>query len=219
MVKDNTTEKNSVLYKLRQQGDNANLRPRTQDAVNFFIKQIKRLRTNQRKSPGFANDNELISINKIQSGMLVYFGYEAETPYPQLPYYDKYPLTLIINRWVDENNGTAYFDGINLHYVPLGIRFKFMEKIIKQYGYWNMDNNVNKFSNFNNYYAIRDLLHSMGFGFAYKKYLLNNVTTQFSQVPFKYIDVALSLPLSQWSGASDASVWSDYITKSLQGKW
>ena len=214
--KDNL-DKTSILYRLKQMAGNANLRPRSLDAWNFYIKQVRLLRTPLRKSPGFSNDSELIPINRVQSGMLVYFSYSAITE--TLPFWDSYPTTLIINRWVGEN-GRSYIDGINFHYLPPNVRFRVMLKLIQQYNYYNMDNKVNKFSGVNNYYALRDLLASSGFSFAYKKYLVEQVQSNFYSVPLKYMDVALSLPTADWQkGASNSSVWSNYAKNALSGKF
>ena len=145
--------------------------------------------------------------------MFVYFGYEASTE--SLKYFDAFPMDLIINVWTENNRN--YFDAINFHYLPPAVRFRVMVKLVHQYNFYNMDNGVNTFHGVGNYYAIRDLLASSGFGFSYKKYLVNQVTTGFYQIPLKYMDVALSLPVSDFQkGASDSSVWSDYIRSSLK---
>jgi hypothetical protein len=159
-----------------------------------------------------------MSISNVKSGMLVYFGYEAITE--TLPFWDAYPMSLIINRWQGEN-GQAYFDGINIHYIPQSPRYRMMIKIIEQYNYWNMNNkNINTMSRFGNYYALRDLLKSYGFGFAYKKYLLNQVRTNFYQIPLIYMPQALALDTAQWQlGATNSSVWSKYSSESLKGKF
>jgi hypothetical protein len=91
-----------------------------------------------------------------------------------------------------------------------------MQKLIEKYNYWNMDNNVNKFTGVGDYYALKGLLENNGFGFSYKKYLLSQVQTNFYCIPLKYMDIALTTPTAQWQkGASDSSVWNDYIRKSL----
>ena len=215
--KDENLEKTSILYRLKQMANNENLRPRSLDAWKFYLSKVKLLRTALRKSPGFANDSELIPISRVRSGMLVYFGYDAITE--TLPFWDAYPTTLIINRWQGEN-GQSYMDGLNFNYLPPAVKFRVMVKIVEQYNFRNMDNNVNRFSGVDNYYAIRDLLASNGFNFAYKKYLVNQVTSNLYSVPLKYMDVALSLPTADWQkGHSSNSVWSKYASEALKGKF
>lgn len=203
-------EKNSVIYKLRQQARSIGLRPRTKDAVDFFLKTVRRLRTPIRKSPGFAKDTSLIPRSNIRPGMFMYYEYDPVTE--RLPYWDKFPLTLIIAVW--QENGKVYFDGLNFHYLPPFMRFALMIRLLEFKS--NNPNLKNTKVNIN-YNMIKDVGNLNEFKPAYKKYLLGQVKSNFYQVELRHLDIAMSLPLANWQGASESTVWSDTIANALGG--
>jgi hypothetical protein len=53
---------------------------------------------------------------------------------------------------------------------------------------------------------------------AYKKYLLSQVKSNFYHVELRHLDIAMSLPLAKWQGASESKVWSDTIAGAIGGK-
>lgn len=163
-------EKTSILYRLKQQAKNAGIRPNTRDSVSFYIKAVKSLRTNLRKSPGFRQDTNLIPRNSVRPGAVYVFEYDAKEK-DNLDYWNKTPITLVIARWVDEKTGVAYFDGVSIAYLPIYMRYQLLIYILE-----NISGNIN----LNNvrvnidYEAIKSSLSR--FKGAYKKYLVSNLS-------------------------------------------
>lgn len=203
-------EKNSVIFKLKQMAKTAGVRPNTRDAVSFYIKAVKKLRTPLRKSPQFRQDTSLVPRSAIRPGAVYVFQYDAKTA-DKLDYWNRTPITLIIARWVDEKSGLMYFDGISMAYLPIYMRYQLLVYILE-----NTSGNIN----LNNvrvnidYEAIKTSLSR--FKGAYKKYLVSHIQSNLFEVKLSDLHVAMMLPLATWVGdISENSIWNRTIIKGL----
>lgn len=74
--------------------------------------------------PGAINPTNYVNTRLFGVGDVFLYHYDPKLK-NELPYYDKFPLTVVIEKY---SNG---FLGLNLHYLPYDIRVGFMNKLIK----------------------------------------------------------------------------------------
>ena len=114
-----------------------------------------------------------------------------------LPYYDRFPLVLPIERYSDG------FLGINLHYLPIPLRVRLLDELMD----FSTDTNFDKKTKINtNYQQLKrvNLLKP-----TLKRYLAGQVKSAFRKIDADEFTVATLLPVQRFSKASANKVWSD----------
>lgn len=186
-------QQTSILEQIRQ---DPKFDPRRSTA--WFQQKIKEL--------GAANPISRTTLLKttvdIQSprmliGTMCFFGYDPKHK-DTLPHYDRFPLSFIFG--IDK----VGFMGINFHYLSIPMRIKLydaMWKIASQTNLptqqvknltWQLLSNVSKFP---------------AAGPAVKRYLYGHVKTKFIKIGIQDWKTAIMLPVSQFVGESESSVF------------
>lgn len=117
-----------------------------------------------------------------------------------LPYYDRFPLVIMV--------GPAYkgFYGMNLHYLPLVLRIKFLDSLM------SVTNN-NKFDESTkfriNYGMLSRFSKLRYFKPCYKHYLTNHIQSRVKFVEATEWEVAAFLPTAKFRKASAGAVHAD----------
>ena len=116
-----------------------------------------------------------------------------------LPYYDRFPLVLPIERY---SNG---FLGINLHYLPIPLRIRLLAELTDYSTDTNFDkktklNVLGRYNRLKNVKLIKPTL---------KRYLAGHVKSAFRRVDADEFTVATLLPVQRFTKASDNEVWAD----------
>jgi hypothetical protein len=117
-----------------------------------------------------------------------------------LPYYDKFPLIVMVDR------APGGFIGLNLHYLPPTLRAKMLDGL--------MDNLTDKKFDENtafriNYQMLRQSAKLKYFKPCYKRYLTEHVKSRFAEVQSPEWEIAAFLPTAQWAKSSAANVYKD----------
>ena len=98
------------------------------------------------------------------------------------------------------------FYGVNLHYLPMTLRAKFLDGLMDQ-------TNNEKFDESTRFELSYSYLKSAAklkyFKPCFKKYLTSRVEGQLAYVPAPEWEIATFLPTQQFSGSSQSKVWSD----------
>jgi hypothetical protein len=167
----------------------------SQKSVQWYQAQVRKL--------GNINVNRLIregnQVTRIFPGEMYLFRYDPKLK-EQLQYFDIYPLVLPFRRL---ENG---FLGINLHYLPYGIR-KFT---LEQLSTFVIDKRMNDDTRIR--LSWRLLESSVKFEPAkacVKHYLIDQVQTRFLKIPFPDWTIATQLPVERFIGAQKFTVWRD----------
>ena len=129
-------------------------------------------------------------------GRLNMFFYDPKLK-AKLPYYDTFPLVLPIERY---NDG---FLGINLHYLPMGLRIRLLDRLVDFTNNTKFDEStkiVADYSKLKNIKLIKPTL---------KRYLRGRVKTQFRRIDADEFTVAALLPVARFKKASAAEVYKD----------
>ena len=116
-----------------------------------------------------------------------------------LPYYDRFPLVLPIERY---SNG---FLGINLHYLPIPLRIRLLDTLMEYSTDTNFDSRtklkvLGRYKNLKNVALLKPTI---------KRYLRGHVKSSFRKVEADEFTIATLLPVQRFSKANEKKVWSD----------
>jgi hypothetical protein len=171
--------------------------PRSKQSRAWFQKKAKELTTVNRRE--LMRAEELDLSDNFVIGNLYMFFYDPKTK-DTLPYYDKFPLAIIVDFAPDG------FYGINLHYLPLPLRAKLLDALL--------DNTTNKrydkTTRFRiNYRMLKAASKTRYFKPCFKHYLADHVQGNFAKVAAPEWEIATFLPTAIWKKGSQSEVYRD----------
>ena len=189
----------SLFDTLQAGAQRAGVKARTKDSQKWFRKKVQELAIPNRKA--LLKDDALERTGRnIRGNMYMYF-YDPKFK-ETLPYYDRFPLTIMI----DPAPGVFY--GLNLHYLNYPVRARFLDELMSL-----APNNVKDTTRL---VKLRyDLLQSVRkykeFKPCFKHYLGKHVVSQFSRVPMTDWEIAIFLPVEQFKKKSKTSIWNESL--------
>ena len=134
--------------------------------------------------------------NKPFYGRLNMFIYDPKFK-KTLPYYDTFPLVLPIENYSDG------FLGINLHYLPIPLRIKLLDRLVDYSNNTAFDEStklVVDYSKLKKVRLIKPTIH---------KYLAGHTKSQFRRIDADEFTIATLLPVQRFKKASDREVWKE----------
>ena len=134
--------------------------------------------------------------NKPFFGRLNMFFYDPKLK-AKLPYYDSFPLVLPLEPYSDG------FLGINLHYLPMTLRLKLLDRLVDFSNNTKFDESTRlavDYSKLKKFNIIKPTL---------KRYLAGKVKSRFRRVDADEFTVATLLPVQRFTKTSAAKVWND----------
>ena len=175
----------SLFRNLEIEAFRAGITPRTKESIEWVRKKAREMfrgRTIQKRGALMQDDAlDIRARPRTVFGNMYMYVYKAKHR-DTLPYYDAFPLCIILGPAKDG------FFGLNLHYLPPIVRAKALDAIIG-----NPGNAVPaKFLN-----AAR------------KHYLTKQVVSKFALVEEPEWEIATFLPTADWRGANADSVYKD----------
>lgn len=148
--------------------------------------------------------NRSALMTKLLPGRMFMFTYNPKLK-DKLPYYDTFPLCIPIDI------SSKSFLGLNLHYLPPGLRAKMMDAL------WNVTANKasmdEKTKVAASYEVMKGISSLSPYKACIKKYLFSNVTSQFLFIEPEKWDIALMLPTQRFKKASINTVYKDSVKK------
>ena len=114
-----------------------------------------------------------------------------------LPYYDRFPLVLPIERYSDG------FLGINLHYLPIPLRVRLLDELMDYSTDTNFDSKTKINTNYQQLKNVNLIKPTL------KRYLAGKVKSAFRRIDGDEFTVATLLPVQRFSKESASKVWSD----------
>ena len=171
--------------------------PRSAESRAWFRKQASALGKVNRSQ--LMNEPELkITGKQIPGGMFMFF-YDPKTK-DTLPYYDSFPLTIIVGK------APGGFTGLNLHYLPMALRAKFLDALMDV----TSDTAMDEGTKFNVKYNMLKRATSLKyFKPCFKRYLSSNVRSRFALVPAPEWEIATFLPTQDFQKSNKSSVYAD----------
>jgi hypothetical protein len=128
--------KPSKLTDLANQHSALQLGILTRASVDWLKANVVKLRTARSISNGIIQEPGR-PISKLEKGKLYFFKYDPKHK-DTLPYYDIFPLVLILEKYDDG------FLGLNLHYLPIKMRAAFLDQLLQK-GKYAGEDGVEKF--------------------------------------------------------------------------
>ena len=123
------------------------------------------------------------------------FFYDPKTK-DSLPYYDRFPLVLVMKINPDG------WEGINFHYLPPQLRARLMDELLE--GFADAKGNIKL-----RYGTAKRLKNSKVLSHCYKRYLYSHVRSKFVRISGDELNVAIFLPTEKFAKASKKEVWGD----------
>jgi hypothetical protein len=115
-----------------------------------------------------------------------------------LPFYDRFPLAILVGP------APKGFYGINLHYLPVALRAKFLD------GLMDITNNK-KYDDTTKFEVTYNMLQASSklryFKPCYKHYLTAHVKSRFARVAATEWEIATFLPTASWEKANQSAIY------------
>ena len=144
------------------------------------------------------NDRERLRSSTFIGGM--YFFYYDPKLKKTLPYYDRFPLVIPIERYSDG------FLGLNLHYIHPKQRILLLDALSEY-------KTNTKYDEKTRFRLSYDLLKRASGIYqvnpCIKRYLFNHVDSRFLEIKANEWDIAALLPVEQFAKATTNKVWND----------
>ena len=132
-------------------------------------------------------------------GAMYFFYYDPKTK-DSLPYYDRFPLVIPIERYSDG------FLGLNLHYIHPKQRILLLDALSSYKTSKNYDEKTRLRLSYDLLKRVSGLYQ---FGPCVKRYLFSHIESRFLEITAKEWDIAALLPVEQFTGATKDKVWSE----------
>ena len=182
---------NRIQTSLAKEG----LTPRTNAAREWLRSKVKSLSPTPQS---LMRDRERLRDNSFIGRMYFYF-YDPKHK-NTLPYYDRFPLVIPIERYSDG------FLGLNLHYIHPKQRIILLDKLS------NVATN-NRFDDKTKLRISYEYLAAASKAFeatpCIKRYLFSHIDSRFLEISAEEWDIAVMLPVETFVGATTSKVYAD----------
>ena len=190
----------SKLTQLAQEKSTSEMQTMSRESMDWLMKKISSIR-----NPSSIADQMMAEKNRhtnhfMVGGLYCYY-YDPKTK-DSLPYYDIFPLTLVLERY---NDG---FLGLNLHYLPLRYRLAFMTKLM-DFASYDEANNIQRLRI--SYDILKASKSLKEFRPCIKRYLTTHIQSQILAIQPDEWDVAAFLPVQQFKKATANKVWQESV--------
>ena len=193
----------SLLERLNNESP-AELRERSIESLKYFQ---QRVRTLKLSSENFYRQSDLTKAKRYLEGRMYTFFYDAKTK-EKLPYWDRFPLVLILELRQDG------FTGLNLHYLPPRYRVRLLYELYK---YVILDEEEAdegmRMKIKMTYQLLTGISKLKMFRPCFKRYLTHRIDGRALEITPEYWDVMSMLPTAQWQKEGATTVYSESIRK------
>jgi hypothetical protein len=190
----------SKLTSLTQQKNAAELQSLSRESYQWLIKKIAEIR-NPSAIPKSIGAEDFRKNKRFILGGLYHFYYDPKGK-DDMPYYDKFPLVLALEKY---NDG---FLGLNLHYLPIKYRVAFLGKLM-DFAVLNADNDIKRMR------VTYDILNASRrfkeFRPCIKRYLHGHIKSKILAIQPDEWEVAVFLPTQVFKGAKPQEVWKESV--------
>ena len=183
----------------------ANARPAdmqmgSKKSLEWLSQKIAELRGTSNIPAGMSRER-FRQVDNFRLGKLYCFYYDPKGK-ESLPYYDRFPMVLAIEKY---NDG---FLGLNLHYLPFNYRLAFLGKLLK-FAVQGEPGEIDRLR------VTYDILVASKrikeFRPCIKRYLAGHIQSKILAIQPNEWDVAAMLPLQQFKGAKAQEVWQESL--------
>lgn len=193
--------KESLLTKLTKARTNAEYAMMSRDAITWLKRKVAQIRQPQTIGRGIKGETDRNTVvQKFLKGGLYFFFYGPKGK-DDLPYYDAFPLVLVLDRYPDG------FLGLNLHYLPIKQRILILSKLIAYGAIYNENDELKRIRI--TYDILQSTKRFKEFRPCLKRYLYSNIKSKLLAVQPDEWDVAVMLPAHQFKKEKAPVVWEE----------
>ena len=171
------------------------LTPRTNASRAWLRAKVKELKPTSDK---LMTDRQRLK-NKSMIGRMYFYFYDPKTK-DSMPYYDRFPLVIPIERY---NDG---FLGLNLHYIHPKNRMVLLDKLSDTISNDTYDENTKLKINYRYLAAASKVFEATP---CIKRYLFTQIESRFLEITADEWDIAALLPVESFVGATTSKVYAD----------
>jgi hypothetical protein len=171
------------------------LTPRTNASRAWLRAKVKDLKPT---SSGLMRDKDRLKNTSMIGRMYFYF-YDPKTK-DTMPYYDRFPLVIPIERY---NDG---FLGLNLHYIHPKYRMILLDKLSDTMSNDTYDEKTKLKINYRYLAAASRIFEANP---CIKRYLFTQIESRFLEITADEWDIAAMLPVESFVGATTSKVYAD----------
>lgn len=187
----------SLFKELQDEIASKGIARRTDESRKWFMEKARDLRSLNRRQ--LLRDSSLEERTRPLPGRMYMYFYDPKHK-DTLPYYDRFPLTMMVGPAQDG------FYGLNLHYLHPNTRAVLLDKL--------MDVATNKRYNDKtrlriNYEILSRAKEYREFRPCFKHYLTKHLKSKVVLVPASEWDIAVFLPTEQFKGSTKFKVWEE----------
>ena len=185
-----------LFQKLEIEAFRKGITPRSKESMDWFRDKARRLRPNRRD---LMKDESLTLKSRPRIGDMFMYFYDPKHK-ETLPYYDRFPLTILVD------TAPKGFYGLNLHYLPLDVRARFLDALLDTLNNKRYDETTRfKLS----YEMLKGASKLRAFRPCFKRYLTSHVRSRFAKVDAPEWEIATFLPTADFEKASRTQVYKD----------
>lgn len=188
----------NVFTDLQIKAFRAGVTPRTKESREWFYEKARRLRVNREAVMKSDPLKKRSGYQEQLIGSMQMFSYDPKHK-DTLPYYDNFPLVIIVGPAKDG------FYGLNLHYLPPLLRMKFFEALVGIQMSGRGDNQKLRLT----YQMLKRVEKLRYFQPCFKHYLAKHVKSNFAEVPMPEWEIAAFLPLADFRKANSQKIFAD----------
>jgi hypothetical protein len=193
--------KESLLTKLTKARTNAEHAMMSRDAITWLKRKVAQIRQPQAIGRGIKGEIQRNTVvQKFLKGGLYFFFYGPKGK-DDLPYYDAFPLVLVLDRYPDG------FLGLNLHYLPIKQRILILSKLIAYGAIYDENDELKRIRI--TYDILQASKRFKEFRPCLKRYLYSNIKSKLLAVQPDEWDVAVMLPAHQFKKEKAPVVWEE----------
>ena len=188
-----------LIDRINQQLAKEGIKPRTDAARAWLRQEVANLNPNR---SAMMRDREKLR-NRTMIGRMYFYFYDPKHK-ATLPYYDRFPLVLPVERYPDG------FLGLNLHYIHPKQRIILLDKLSD----FATNSKYDETTRLRLTYAtLASATKSFEATPCIKRYLFSHVESRFLEITADKWDIAALLPFEYFVGASKSKVFRDSRTK------
>ena len=191
----------SKLTKLAEQKTAAELQFLSRASMKWLMEKVAGLK-NPIAIPKQISREKSRYVSRFLLGGMYFFFYDPKTK-EDMPYYDKFPLVLVLEKYPDG------FLGLNLHYLPLKQRVALLQKLVSYGAIYDENDEIKRIRI--TYEILSASRRFKEFKPCLKKYLYSHMKSRILAVQPDEWEVATYLPIQQFKGAQPKKVWQESI--------
>ena len=184
----------SLFDKLESEAFRKGIQARSKEAAIWFEKKAKKLGP---LGKNVLKDDRLTIKDDTRAGDMVMYTYNPKLK-KTLPYYDTFPLTIIVGAAKDG------FYGINLHYLPPKVRAIFLDNLNNIANNQKFDATTKLKITYNLLKASKSYKY---FKPCFKHYLTQHVSSRIMKVNAAEWNIAIFLQTASFKKATESKVW------------